>query len=67
MAHVDWELEMAKLKASLPRVREMMAWITTHYPEYAQQYKRYFDALVAEGFTPEQAIEIIKVHGWVPK
>jgi hypothetical protein len=37
------------------------------YPDYAAQYKRYFDALVTGGFTPAQALEIVKAHGWMPR
>lgn len=63
----DWQLELAKMKANLPIIRELMAFTAERYSTYARQYKTYFDALILEGFTQEQAMEIIKAHGWMPK
>lgn len=64
---VDWELQLAQVKANLPMVREYMALQRDNYAIYATQYRAYFDALVVAGFTPEQALEIVKAHGWIPK
>ena len=32
----------------------------------ARELKHYFDALVEQGFTQGQALEIIKAHGCIP-
>jgi len=64
---VTWEEQVAMLKANRPRLAEAMALVAETYVEYAKQYRAYFNALTAQGFTPEQAMEIIKAHGWVPK
>jgi len=63
----DWEIKMAQFKLNMPMVREALDLVASTYPDYAAQYKRYFDALVAGGFLPEQALEIVKAHGWMPK
>ena len=63
----DWEIRLAHFKSSIPMVREALDLVASTYPDYAAQYKRYFDALVAGGFTPEQALELVKAHGWMPK
>ena len=64
---IDWEEQVAMIKANRPRLAEAMALVGETYPTYASQYRKYFEALTAQGFTPEQAMEIVKVHGWVPK
>lgn len=64
---VDWEEQIATLKASKGRILELMATIREMYPAYAEQYRKYFEALTGQGFTPEQAMEIVKAHGWMPK
>jgi len=64
---IDWELQLAQVKANLPMVREYMALQRETYVMYATQYRAYFDALVAGGFTPEQALEIVKTQGWLPR
>lgn len=37
------------------------------YAMFAQQYRVYYMALLNAGFTAEQALEIVKAHGWIPK
>lgn len=64
---VDWELEMAKLRANQSRMVEGMEIVKDMYEMYAKQYKVYYDALVLSGFTKEQAMEIVKIHGWMPR
>lgn len=64
---VDWEEQVAMIKANRPRLAEAMTLVGETYPTYAKQYRKYFEALTAQGFTPEQAMEIVKAHGWVPK
>jgi hypothetical protein len=63
----DWQIRLAQFKASIPMIRDALELVASTYPDYAAQYKRYFDALVTGGFTPEQALEIVKAHGWMPK
>lgn len=63
----DWEEQVALLKANRPRLLEAMAIMIESYGAYAAQYRKYYNALTSEGFTPEQALEIVKVHGWMPK
>ena len=65
--HADWQLKLAQFKLSLPMVREAMAEMKQSYAMFAQQYRVYFDSLVAAGFTPEQALELVKAHGWMPR
>lgn len=67
MDMTDWELEMAKLRANQSRMVEGMEIVKGMYEAYAKQYKAYYDALVAQGFTSEQAMEIVKAHGWIPR
>lgn len=64
---IDWELQLAAAKAGAPRIREAMEIVRTQYGDYAAQYRAYYDALIAQQFTPEQAIRIILAHGWVPR
>jgi len=64
---IDWDLRIAEMRANVPRLKEAMEATAESYGLYAKQYKRYFDHLVAEGFLPQQAIEIVKTQGWVPK
>ena len=64
---VDWEEQVAMIKANRPRLAEAMVLTAETYTMYAQQYRQYFEALTANGFTPEQAMQIIMAHGWVPK
>lgn len=63
----DWEERVALLKANRPSLLEAMGLIRETYPAYAEQYRKYFTALTDQGFTPEQALEIVKAHGWMPK
>jgi len=64
---LDWELKIASVRADLPRLREAMEVVREQYAGYAVQYKAYFDALLAQQFTPEQALAIICAHGWLPR
>ena len=64
---IDWEEQVAMIKANRPRLAEAMALVVETYPTYAKQYRKYFEALTAQGFTPEHAMEIVKAHGWIPK
>ena len=64
---IDWEEQVAMMKANRPRLAEAMALVSETYAMYAKQYRQYSDALTANGFTPEQAMQIIMAHGWVPK
>ena len=64
---VDWQIRLAQMKASLPLLREYMEWVVESYSLYAKQYRAYFDALVTAGFSAEQALEIVKAQGWIPK
>lgn len=64
---LDWELKIASVKADLPRLHEAMDIVKEQYANYAVQYKAYFDALIAQQFTPEQALAIICAHGWLPR
>ena len=63
----DFELQLAHMRANYPSLLEAMATVAEQYASYAKQYRRYFEELTAAGFTPEQAIEIVKAHGWMPK
>lgn len=65
--YVDWELKIATVKADAPRLREAMEIVLTHYVDYARQYRAYYDALLAQQFTPEQALAIVLAHGWIPR
>lgn len=62
-----WEEQMAMMKANRGRLLEAMGAVREMYSAYSEQYRRYFEALTAQGFTPEQALEIVKAHGWLPK
>jgi hypothetical protein len=64
---LDWELKLASVKADLPRLREAMEVVRGQYLDYAAQYKAYFDALLEQKFTPEQALAIVCAHGWLPR
>jgi hypothetical protein len=64
---LGWEEQVALMKANRPRLLEAMELLRETYPLYAEQYRKYFEALTAQGFTPEQALELIKAHGWLPK
>ena len=64
---LDFELQLATMRANFPRLLEAMATVAEQYASYAKQYRRYFEELTAAGFTPEQALEIVKTHGWMPK
>jgi hypothetical protein len=64
---VPWELKLAVLKDERKMIKEFMALVLPDYPMYAKQYKAFFDALVNAGFTPEQALDIIKTQGWMAK
>jgi hypothetical protein len=63
----DWDLQIAQMRANVPRLKEAMEAAAETYSLFARQYKLYFDALVFDGFTPQQAMEIVKAQGWVPK
>jgi len=63
----DWELRLAQMGADRPRLMAAMAVVAESYAMYAKQYRAYYDALIAEQFTPEQALAIIKAHGWLPR
>jgi hypothetical protein len=34
--------------------------------DHAKAVKGYYDALIGEGFTPEQALRIVLSHGYMP-
>lgn len=50
------EMAIKELKANLPSMIEFGKLA-------AKQHKAYYDSLVKEGFTENQAIEIVKKHG----
>ena len=64
---VDFELTMAGARADVPRLAEAMEFMRGQYPLYAQQYRAYYDALIAQKFSSEEAIRIVMAHGWIPK
>jgi hypothetical protein len=64
---IDFDLRIAEMRANVSRLKEAMAVTAESYSLYAQQYRRYFETLVAEGFTSEQALSIVMTQGWVPK
>lgn len=66
-AAIDWELKLASVKADQPRLRDAMEVVRQQYADYAQQYRAYYDALIDQKFTPEQALSIIATHGWIPR
>jgi hypothetical protein len=67
LSNAEWAVKLAAVSANLPRVIEAFSEIAKQYPHYAKQYRTYFLALTAEGFTPEQALEIVKAHGVMPR
>jgi hypothetical protein len=62
-----WATNLAAMAANLPRVVELFGEIAKQYPYYAKQYRMFYLELTAEGFTPEQALEIVKAHGVMPR
>lgn len=66
-SQADWELSLARLEVDRSRIMGAMAVVAQSYPMYAKQYRLYYDALIAEQFTPEQALVIIRAHGWLPR
>ena len=64
---LDFELQLATMRANYPHLLDAMATVAEQYAAFAKQYRRYFEELTAAGFTPEQALEIVKAHGWMPK
>lgn len=67
LSDADWVAMLAEIGANAPRRTEAFAIVAQQYPTYAKQYRTYFLALTAEGFTPEQALDIVKAHGWIPR
>jgi len=61
---LDFELQLDAMRANYQYILDAMATVTE---QFAKQYRRYFEELVAAGFMPQQALEIVKAHGWVPK
>ena len=64
---VDWATAMAEAKANLPRVQEMAEVIMGEYAIKAKVMRHCYLRLVGEGFTKEEALSIIKEHGWLGK
>lgn len=64
---IDFEIELARLKANAPAIISLFDVLAPQYVMFAKQYKRFFDALVAEGFKPEEALELVKTYGIIPK
>ena len=55
------------MRANYPLLLDAMSTVAEQYAGFAKQYRRYFEELVAAGFMPQQALEIVKAHGLVPK
>lgn len=64
---ITWEEYAAILRANLPRIKEAAEIVRAQYPILARNYKAFYDALIAEGFTSEQALDVVKVKGWLPE
>jgi hypothetical protein len=63
----DFAMFMAQSKVNTKRLAEAAAVMVEMYPVYAKLLKAYYDALIAEGFNPVQALEIVKGTGMFPR
>lgn len=61
--YADIQLMLAEANKNLATFIEVVAVEIQYAPHRAKLYKASYDALVKEGFTPQQAIDIIKVKG----
>ena len=62
---VDFHTTIAKMKANLPLQIELAEVIMAEFPIRCKAMKRYFDDLVAVGFSKGEALEIVKTQGWM--
>lgn len=67
LSDLEWTTKLAEEMANLSRLKEVFALTRDRYAMFAQQYRVYYMALLNAGFTAEQALEIVKAHGWIPK
>lgn len=67
LSDLEWAMKLAEEAANFPRLKDAFAMIAERYPLFAKQYWLYFSALTDAGFTPEQAMKIIIVHGYTPR
>lgn len=65
--YADSQLQIAQWKANLPMLLDAFAELAQQYPIVAKQYRAYYLALVDAGFSKEEAMDIVIVHGVVPK
>lgn len=67
ISDLDWAAKIALETANFSRIKDAFEVMVPRYSLFAKQYRIYFLVLTAEGFTSEQALEIVKVHGWIPR
>lgn len=67
ISDLDWAAKIAFETANFSRIKDAFDVVIRRYPLFAKQYRTYFLALTDVGFTPEQALEIVKAHGWMPR
>ena len=62
----DYELELAKLKEGLKSFAENLKVYTDYQKTVAKLIRNYYQELVKNNFTEEQALELVKAHGFMP-
>lgn len=65
--YADVQLQIAQWRVNLPMLTEIFAGLAEQYPMMAKQYRLYYTALIDAGFSPSDALEIVKLHGVFPR
>lgn len=60
------DLEGIQFTTTLEELRKDLPVLRKYYPVAAEALRAYYCALVNVQFTPEQALEIVKAHGFNP-